>query len=484
MCDPPERFNESDKKSKADCVDAVCFRIVKGLRRSEGYDRMVGMAWRKTLILLFAFTLVGGGGYYAGLIHTTVDFQLKDWKPQVAIHSSPPVGFSYINKDGKLTVDRSNPDNIKKSNEADFTLFWQVWSMVNNMYVDRSKVDAKKMVDGAIEGMVASLGDPYTSYLPVEQNTETKEELGGAFGGVGLELGMKDARIIVISPLDGTPGGRSGIKSGDYVLRIQDKTQKVDKTTDGMGLTEAVKTIRGPRGTPVILTMYREGGDKTFDVELVRDTIVVKSATIKILDDGNKKFALLKLSRFGDRTQAEWGEAVDKVLSDCQSLGKTCEGMVLDLRNNPGGYLEGAVHIAGEFLNPNEVVVSQQRYDGQKEVAQVMRNGRLLKIPLTVLVNKGSASASEILSGALQDHKRAKVVGEQSFGKGSVQQPEDFPDGSGIHITIAKWLRPSGDWIDKKGITPDFVVKWDKPEDVGDNWQKDPQVKKAVEMLK
>ena len=196
-----------------------------------------------------------------------------------------------------------------------------------------------------------------------------------------------------------------------------------------------------------------------------------------VLVEYKEKAAWVKLSRFGDKTREEWGEAVNQLASLPESELK---GVILDLRNNPGGYLEMATYIAGEFLPAGKNVVTQQYGDGSKLESAVDRNGRLLKVKLVVLVNQGSASAAEILAGALQDYKRAKVVGETSFGKGSVQQPEDFPDGSGVHITVAKWLRPSGEWIDKVGVTPDVVVEM--PEGKDDT--SDPQLEKAMEMLR
>ena len=409
------------------------------------------MKFRSGLLFGLAVLLAGFVGYRLGQWNTSLS--IKNWKPALVKNQGPAANSSAAN--------------------VDFTLFWTVWDKMNAMYVDKNKLDSKKMVDGAIEGMVAAIGDPYTMYLPVTQNKETKEDLGGAFEGVGIQLGFKDQRLAVMSPLDGSPAAKAGVKAGDLILKIVDQKNKVEKLTNGMTTFEAMKLIRGTKGTDVVLTLGREGNEKPFDVTLTRDTIVVKSVTLSFKDSNKgKKIALLKLSRFGDRTQDEWNEAVGSIISD------GAKGVVLDLRNNPGGYLEGAVYTAGEFLSPGDLVVTQQYGDGSKIENKVTRNGRVLTLPVVVLVNKGSASAAEILSGALQDHKRAKILGEQSFGKGSVQQPEDFPDGSGIHVTVAKWLRPSGDWIDHKGVTPDVVVKGQEKET-----DPDEQLNKALEML-
>lgn len=364
--------------------------------------------------------------------------------------------------------------------DADFAMFWTVWDRVSQLYVDKSAIDSKKMVDGAIAGMVAAIGDPYTTYLTEEQNRESKEDLGGAFEGVGIQLGFKDQRLAVIAPLDGTPAVAAGVKPGDLILKIVDKVNKIDQVTDGMSVPEAVKIIRGPKGSQVSLTLLREGVEKPFDVDLTRDTILVKSVTLNWIDrPEEKKIAWVKLSRYGDRTQEEWTEIVGELAN---LPVNQLEGIVLDLRNNPGGYLEIAAYLTGEFIKSGKLVVAQQYGDGSRIENKVDRNGRLLSTPLVVVVNEGSASAAEIMAGALQDHKRARVVGVKTFGKGSVQQPEDFADGSGVHVTVARWLRPSGEWLDKIGITPDVEVTWEEPTDVTD-YSQDPQVSKAVELL-
>lgn len=417
------------------------------------------MSWRKTFLVLVLMSLTGWVGFWLG--EKKLELSFKNWKPAVVVNRTP--------------------QSMAADQNTDFTLFWTVWDRVSQLYVDKAKLDPKKMVDGAISGMVAAIGDPYTAYLPIQQNKETKEDLGGAFEGVGMQLGFKESQLAVQTPLEGTPAMKAGVRAGDFILHILDKAAGVDRDTKGMPLPEAIKLIRGKKGTEVVLTMYRAGAKEPFEVALVRDTIVVKSVILEFLDPltgsgQGKKVAWLKVTRFGDRTTEEWTEALSKINTDKPA------GVVLDLRNNPGGYLEGAVYLSGEFLPAGKLVVSQVYGDGSRTDNKVNRNGGLLSMPLIVLVNGGSASAAEIMSGALQDQKRAKIVGEQSFGKGSVQQPEDFPDGSGIHVTIAKWIRPNGEWIDKEGITPDYVVEWDS-EDTGGDWTKDPQLVKSVEIL-
>lgn len=367
--------------------------------------------------------------------------------------------WSFVNYKPAVLYNRETPRNVS----ADFSLFWQVWDKLNEQYVDKKALDPQKMVDGAISGMVGSLGDPYTVYLPPQQNKDAKDDLNGAFEGVGIQLGFKDKLLTVVTPIVGTPADKAGVKVGDAILHIKDLEKKIDKDTDGMSLPEAVNIIRGKKGSEVELTLGREGVEKPVIVKLLRETIVVKSATVEIKGG----VAVLKLNKFGDRTQEEWTAAVDEIVS------KGVGGVVLDMRFNPGGYLDGAVWIAGEFLPAGKLVVTQQYGDGSRTDNKVSRMGRLLKIPLVVLVNEGSASAAEILAGALRDHNRAKIVGVKTFGKGSVQQPEDFDNGAGIHITVAKWLRPNGGWIDKKGIEPDVKVEGD-----------DKQLEKAIELLR
>jgi len=411
------------------------------------------MRFRNWILIISLVAVSGTMGYEFG--QQRLKWSFENWKPAVVVNKMPTLAG--------------------KPSDVDFGLFWTVWDKMNAEYVDKTALDATKMVDGAISGMVAAVGDPYTVFLPPQENKEAKEDLGGSFEGVGIQLGFRDGHLAVVAPLPGMPAIKAGVRAGDYILNIKDVAKDVDRDTESMSLPEAVKLIRGTKGTKVELELlHNNNGEKPYTVILERETIVVKSVQTEILD-GN--VAWIKLTRFGDLTQDEWNTMVS-------GLGDV-RGIVLDLRNNPGGYLEGAVYIAGEFLPVGRNVVSQQSGDGTKVDDAVKRNGRLLKDKLVVLVNKGSASASEILAGALQDYKRAKIVGEQSFGKGSVQQPEDFPDGAGLHVTIARWLRPNGEWIDKKGITPDVVVKWEPDENASDSadWKSDKQLLKAVELL-
>jgi len=277
----------------------------------------------------------------------------------------------------------------------------------------------------------------------------------------------------VMSPLKDMPAAKAGVQAGDFIVRIKDEKKNIDRDTAGISLPEAVSLIRGVRGTKVKLTFLREGGQPE-EKELMRETIVVPSVELTFVDVPNgKRVAHLVLSRFGDRTDGEWLKAVSRIVAD----KKDVKGIVLDVRNNPGGYLQGAIDIASEFISGGVVVTQQGRTE--KQAYSVNRRGLLTDFPLVVLMNKGSASASEIVAGALRDRKSAKLVGENSFGKGTVQDAmNDLPDGAGLHVTIARWLLPSGNWIHEKGLSPDVQVA-DDP----NTTDVDEALQKAVEVL-
>ncbi len=358
---------------------------------------------------------------------------------------------------------------------VDLSLFWDVWQRLERDYLDKSALDKEKMVYGAIKGMTQSLGDPYTVFLEPGENKKAKEDLNGAFEGVGIQLGYKEDRLAVIAPLKGTPAEKAGVKAGDLILKIVDQQKEVDKETIGISLPEAVNLIRGPKGQPVTLTLLSEGEEKPHEVEIVRGTIIVPSVEVEFIDTEKARLAHLKLMRFGERTNGEWQEAVGKINVQCPIINAQCIGVILDMRNNPGGYLNGAVFITSEFLS-NGVVVQQEGKEGVKTYS-VNRKGKLMGYPLVILVNKGSASASEIAAGSLRDHARGKIVGEKTFGKGTVQEAQDMEGGAGLHITTARWLLPSGEWIGEEGIEPDFVVELDQER------EGDEQLERAIEVL-
>lgn len=371
----------------------------------------------------------------------------------------------------------SNPHNIQVSNltnnaqakNIDFSLFWEVWNKLQDKFVDSSKLIPQKMYYGAIKGMVASAGDPYTFFLTPDENKLTKDDLGGKFEGIGAQLGLKSGHIVVIAPLKDSPAEQAGIRPGDSIVKV-DGTSTATWT-----LLEAVTKIRGKKGTVVTLTVSRN--DKEFDVTVTRDEIKVTSIDMSY----EKKTAILKLTKFGDDTNDEWDKAVREISKKWNN--HEIRGMILDLRDNPGGYLEGSVYVASEFLPAGHVIVKQQYTDGNSENHAINHTGKLLTIPVVVLINKGSASASEIVAGALRDYKRAKLVGEKSFGKGSIQDALDLSQGAGLHVTIAKWILPNGDWINEKGVTPDIAVENKLDEKNTLTRQNDSQLEKALDML-
>lgn len=391
----------------------------------------------------------------------------------------------FFSSSRSLTETRVINQETPSTAQVDFSLFWDVWQRLRTYYIDAATIDSQKMVWGAISGMVNSLDDPYTVFLPPKENKEFKEDIGGSFQGIGAQLGLVENKIIIQAPIKGSPAEKAGLKSMDWIMKVD------DEETVGWTLNQAVSKIRGPKGTIVTLSILHSNAKAPEDISITRDEIIVPSVEHwmkKPMDiteiSGIAPTTLLTsqtyigymyLSRFGDRTNAEWIAAVDDIISQYKQLGAA--GLIFDLRNNPGGYLDGSVFIASEFLKSG-IVVTQTNSDGTKEVLEVNRKGKLTDIPLIVLINKGSASAAEIVAGALQDHKRATIVGDISFGKGSVQTPQELDGGSGIHITTGKWLLPNGDWIHKKGITPDVLVKLDSPEATHDA-----QLLKAIELL-
>jgi len=354
-------------------------------------------------------------------------------------------------------------------------LFNEVFSALENSYLEKEKLtDQKELIYGAIQGMVASLDDPYTVFLKPKENKEFKKDLAGSFEGVGIQLGYKDKQLAVISPLEGTPAQKAGVKAGDIIIHVKDQKKNIDQDTLGITLPEAVSLIRGEKGTAVELTLFRDGEEKPVKVTIVRQEIKVLSVELKIIENNGKKIAHLRLIRFGDHTNQEWNEAITKIIN-LQNKGNFI-GIVLDMRNNPGGYLDSAVYVASEFIDQG-VIVQQEEKESKKSF-RVSRSGKLTQIPLIVLVNEGSASASEIVAGALKVQKGTKIIGKTTFGKGTIQESRELSNGAGIHITTARWLLPNDESIHQKGITPDIEIDNDPQDET-----KDLQLDKAVEEI-
>jgi len=371
----------------------------------------------------------------------------------------------------------------------DLSLMNQVKARLESSYLDKNKIDDKKMMYGAIGGMVTSLDDPYTVFLSPSENKNANEDLAGEFGGVGISLGFKDQSLAVMTPLPKTPAERAGILAGDLILKITDKTKGIDQETNGLSLVEAVDLIRGKIGSEVTLKLFRDGNKQSFEVTLKRENIVVPSIELAWKEQSGKKVAWIKMYKFSELLYTEWPAMVDQIKAE-KNKGNF-GGIVLDLRNNPGGYLQASVMVASDFIKEG-VVVKQESSNGQVDTYTVDKSRLgLLNDKMVVLINGGSASAAEILAGALRDHNRAKLVGEKSFGKGTVQQPEDFSDGSGLHVTIARWLLPSGGNIHKIGISPDVESIYEEPKISSNSASKttttlelpDNQLDKAIEVL-
>lgn len=361
-------------------------------------------------------------------------------------------------------ISSSEIANKSNANGLDFARFWEVWDTLNKTYYDKTKIDSNKMLEGAISGMVRSLGDPYTSYLPKEDNQAINEDLDGSFEGVGMELGYsEDQQLIVVSPIENSPAIRAGVKSKDRILAID------GADTSGITLPEAVKKIRGKSGTKVSLKLLSDGEIVAKDVDLVRATINIPSLVLSFKDG----YGIIKINKFGEKTNNEWDKAVGQVLA------QKSKGLIVDVRNNPGGYLNSAVYLGSEFTNGT--VVIQEGTNGTKKNYDAERKGKFIGLPVVVLINEGSASASEILAGAIKVQAKGSLVGKKSFGKGTIQEVQDFENGAGLHVTIAKWLLPDGEWINGKGITPDYEIEM-TAEDI--KAEKDPQLDKALEVIK
>ena len=357
--------------------------------------------------------------------------------------------------------------NVSNRNSAtvDFGTFWTVWDKVVSNF--DGKLDYQKMIDGAINGMVNAVGDPYTLFMNAEQTKSFNQELEGSITGIGAEVGIKDDRVVVISPIANSPAEKAGIRAQDIIVSID------GNDTKGMDLGTAVSKIRGDAGTKVKLLVLR--GDQTINYEITRAKVTTNSVTWKVLDNN---IGYIQITRFDSNTSALIKQATTDLTT------KDLKAIVLDLRNNPGGFLDAAVTVGSEFIKSGTIVTEKTTTRASKEqnyVASGKGNLTDTKVPMVVLVNGGSASASEIVAGAIQDSGRGILIGEKTFGKGSVQTVDTLPDGSSIRITIAHWFTPKGKNINKEGIAPNITVT------MTDNDIKnalDSQLNKAIEYLK
>jgi carboxyl-terminal processing protease len=383
------------------------------------------MSMRKKIIFGFLVAILIGGSFYGG--------------------------FRY----GKLQCKICPPEDI------DFSLFWEAYHKLQEKFVDKSKIDPKQIIYGAISGMVKSLGDPYTTFLTPEETKRFIEDVKGTFEGIGIEIGIKKGQLQVVAPLEGTPAFRAGLKAGDKILKIND-TPTVDLT-----LEQAVSMIRGPKGTKVRLTIYREGWEKEKEIEIVRDVIEVPSLRWEEKDG----IIYIKIYQFTEKASLDFAKAAIEILK------LPSRRIVLDLRDNPGGYLEVAQDIASWFLEKGKTVVIEEFANGERKEYKSEGPSYFSDYKIVVLINGGTASGAEILAGALRDNLGILLIGEKSFGKGSVQELERLREGS-LKITIAKWLTPKGKLISDVGLEPDEVVK------IPEGEERDLQLERAIEILK
>lgn len=369
-------------------------------------------------------------------------------------------------------------DKDRDIENINFNLFWDIWDTLSDTYVSEDKIDYEKMFYGSIKGLVNSLDDPATVFLdPEETDSFNDTNEGKLFEGIGAELGYDNGQIIVISPIEGSPAQKAGIRPRDVILKVDGKDILPSET-----IYDIVLKIRGESGTKVTLTILHPGENKTVDIEITRGQITVPSIEVK--DSASKDIKILKVSRFTDASVLEWTKNWDSAVDEI--VDSKAKGVILDLRGNPGGYFDAAIYAAEDFLPKGKIVSKQENRVGKVQEFKVSRKGKLLNVPVVVLVNSGSASASEILSGALQLNNRAKVVGEETYGKGTAQTVIPLSGGSSIHITILKWLLPDGKWLNRDNpITPNTVIEiTDEDFKAGKDSQLDEAIKQLTKNIK
>ncbi len=369
-------------------------------------------------------------------------------------------GYSFNSKNFLIT----NKGNAPR--EVNYGLLWEALNIVQSKYIDAGNIDAQKVLYGAISGAVRAAGDEYTEFFDPETFASFKTELQGSFSGIGAEIGMRNDNITIIAPLDDSPAQKAGIQAQDYIISIN------GESTSGMKVDQAVSKIRGEEGTQVTLTLLREGGNGTFDVTITRQKIELKSVKLDYKESNGKRVAVITISRFGDDTQ----ELLEAAITDINRNNPAA--VIVDLRNNPGGYLDTSVEVASEWLEKDKLVVKEAH--SEKDVVNYNSTGsnRLGKFKTIVLLNGGSASASEILAGALKDNGKALLVGQKSFGKGSVQELVPLGSNMAVKVTIAKWITPGGKNLNHDGLEPDIEVDMTAEDYTAG---RDPQLNRALE---
>ena len=401
---------------------------------------------------LLVVLIIFAGGYFLG-----------QTKPGLI----PGFGSSF----GRTNINVLNREPTREVS-LDMDLFWQVLDLMEKNYLDIGKVKEQDLLYGAINGMVASTGDPYTTFFTPESNTDFKEGLEGLYEGIGAQLGFnKDKDLVVVAPMDSSPAEKAGIKAGDIILEVD------GKTTSGWSIPQAVDVIRGKAGTEVKLKLVRITDGKAGDAfELTMKREQIQLPAVRLTWEENNTIAHIRVLRFGSDTNKEWDSVVEQVVK------ANAKGVVLDVRNNPGGFLDSAIHLGEEFFKDG-AVVKRQGTDGVTDF-NVDRPCKLCTIPVTVLINEGSASASEILAGAIQARGRGKLVGVKSFGKGTIQEAIELGEGTSLHVTTARWLMPNDKNIHGEGLVPDVEVKTEETAGPFGEGKNDTQLQKAIELLK
>jgi carboxyl-terminal processing protease len=364
-----------------------------------------------------------------------------------------------------ITQSANTKDGTPAEFAQDMPVFWEAWRLVHDNFYQQP-IDQQKMTYGAVSGMVEALGDEHTAFVDPERAKYLATQLSGSFEGIGATVEMVNGRLTIIAPIKGTPAEKAGLQAGDVILQVD------DTLIQNMDVMEAISIIRGPKGTNVNLKIQR-GTQPAFDVAITRNTIEVPEVTTKLLEDDS--IAYVELTEFGDKAPSELRKALSEVMA------KNPKALIFDLRGNPGGYLHIAIEVASEFLEKDQLVLVEKFKDGQKRLYKAQDGGLATKIPMVLLVNEGSASASEILAASLHDHKRATIIGEKTFGKGSVQTTHSLSDDSQLRVTIASFYSPNESQINEVGVIPDIEIP--DPTEFERSRGVDPQLQRAIEFI-